>query len=167
MTKNQKIAAGTGAVLTAFVLYKYFVKKIKPIVKPLIKRGCDTNSMGCGNYGASRNHAGDHNGQDYVVTEGQPVYAPITGTITRKAYPYADDLQWQGFVIENLQYYFKVFYCIPVTGIVGTKVKAGDVVAYAQDISKKHGSAMTPHIHLEAYLKTPVGVELIDPNTLY
>ena len=112
-----------------------------------------SDSMGCGLYGAPR---GDrkHNGLDYCCDPGQTVVSPIDGKIIRVALPYAG-AKYTGLMIEGHQITITMFYISPLPYIVGKDVKAGDVVAIAQDISEKYGHGMLPHVHLR--------IDSIDP----
>ena len=125
--------------------------KFFPIVKPLAIR---SDSSGAGHYHASRSGGSrKHNGIDLLVQEGQIVYAPFDGTILRKAYPYANDKKWEGFVLKadsgNME--LKVFYVL-LTASVGNKVKKGTPIAKAQKISKKYSPSMKDHIHVEIWV---------------
>lgn len=106
-----------------------------------------SDSEGHGAYGAPRGHR-LHKGKDYEATPGQIVYAPIEGTVERYARPYADDNNYSGLVIQGEHARIKMFYVNPQVE-QGDEVKAGQVVGFAQDISKKYGSDMAPHVHLE------------------
>ena len=102
---------------------------------------------GMGSYGTSR---GDriHEGTDYLCTPGQSVVAPISGKVTRLAYPY-NDRSYGGLVIQGSSLAIKLFYIQPNSGIVGREVKQGEAIATAQDISERYSIGMKPHVHLE------------------
>ncbi len=108
-------------------------------------RGCDP--LGCGNFGAKRS-GHTHQGEDYIAKPGDPIYSPISGTVTRFARPYADDDSYSGIEIKNATHSIKIFYMMPMVSIAKT-VLAGDKIGYAQNISAKHGAAMVNHIHVE------------------
>lgn len=117
-----------------------------PIVLPKTLRECDNG--GCGYFGASRdNGTRIHKGQDYIVKEGQYIYAPFDGYIERGANPYVDDLRYKGFVFnfEN-GVKMKVFYAEPIN--MGGRFKKGDIIAIAQNISLKYPNVQN-HIHVE------------------
>lgn len=124
-------------------------------------RGCD--GFGCGGFGAKR---GDHihQGVDIPVTKGQTVYSPISGTVTRFPFPYADDTRYAGIEIKNHTYSVKIFY-IKASVPAGATIKQGQPIALAQDIAAKYGSGMTNHIHIEVR-NTQTGT-LIDPTNLF
>jgi murein DD-endopeptidase MepM/ murein hydrolase activator NlpD len=152
-------------LLTSYLLYSKSknmkLKKIKALQKI---RECDP--LGCGYFGASRGSR-DHKGIDIITTKGEPIMSPISGTVTRVAYPYAGDLKYKGLVIENDIYYVKMFYINPTIEI-GSFVKEGAVVAVSQDIAEKYDSRMQTHVHLEMYMKTQSnGLKLIDPTHLF
>ena len=116
--------------------------------------GVRSDTQGHGWYGAPRGNR-KHAGTDYVCSPKQEVVAPIDGVITRIAYPYADK-KYEGVILENEFIKLKIFYFIPITRLIGQRVRQGEVIGYAQDIRKKYGDAMVPHIHLE--------IDSIDPN---
>jgi murein DD-endopeptidase MepM/ murein hydrolase activator NlpD len=111
------------------------------------------DASGDGHYGASRSGGTrPHNGVDLLVTKGQQVFAPFSGTITKQAYPYADDRKYTGVHLTRQDgVKLKVFYMLPKTGIIGKSVNAGDIIGTAQAISEKYGPPMKDHIHLEIW----------------
>lgn len=136
-------------IASAAILLLYLVvRSNKAFASPTarnIMRGVD--NWGSGAFGASRGSR-KHEGIDYVAAPGETIYSPITGVIERPAYPYEDDLTYTGAVISNAKHEVKIFY-IALTVPVGTFVKAGDIIAKAQNIAEKYGSDMMNHIHLE------------------
>lgn len=108
-------------------------------------RLCDTH--GCGTYGAKRGNR-IHQGEDYKVAPGENVYSPITGKITRIAYPYASDMSYKGVEIKSEDYTVKIFY-MQLTVAVGTVVAAGSKIGVAQNIAAKYSPGMQNHIHVE------------------
>ena len=111
-------------------------------------QGIRNDSKGQGHYRAKRGSR-RHKGADYVCTPGQDVPAPISATIVREAIPYADDDRYSGVVLQGEHMRLKMFYLSPDRSLIGKKVKAGQVIGTAQDISQKYSPAMMPHIHLE------------------
>jgi murein DD-endopeptidase MepM/ murein hydrolase activator NlpD len=112
------------------------------------------DSQGSGKYGASRSGGTrKHNGTDFVVREGDPVFAPFDGVVTRQAYPYDNDRFYTGLHLRTLdgKTNMKIFYMKPLSAIIGKEVKKGDVIGKAQDISKKWSPKMKPHIHVEIW----------------
>lgn len=98
-----------------------------------------------------------HNGVDYECIPGQIVRAPISGTIVRKAYPYSDDVFYEGCVLENPEIQIKMFYFVP-TCKIGSWVQQGEEIGYAQNISNKYSKGnkyMTPHVHLQIEYISP------------
>ena len=124
---------------------------IYPILEPVIRM----DQAGNGYYGAPR---GDrtHSGVDYLCRPGGVVYAPVSGTVSKLGYPYADDLQWRYVQItDEAGDDHRLFYCLPVVS-AGDYVHRGDVIAEAQDISERYpDQGMNPHIHYE--VKQPDG----------
>lgn len=117
------------------------------------------DSMGSGYFGAPRGSR-THNGIDLVVEPQQGIVSPIFGNVIREAFPYASDLKWAGCLIRGTQkhegleikmFYMRLFHHIRKTLKTGHThyVFPGVPIGTAQDISKKHGEAMTPHVHFE------------------
>ena len=106
------------------------------------------DSGGSGDYGAKR---GDriHKGTDFLVVPGEKVFAPISGFVSRIAYPYTDTKAYSGLIIENSEIRVKMFYFLPFPTVIGQEVELGQEIGIAQDISKRYGGGMRPHIHLE------------------
>jgi hypothetical protein len=115
--------------------------------------------FGSGLFNAPRGKV-KHNGVDFICEPGQVVVSPIDGTVIRKAFPYANK-EYAGVLLENDFLSLKMFYFLPDKKILGLKVKQGDRLGIAQDISKLYNSKaqkMIPHIHLQ--------IETIDPMVL-
>ena len=139
----------TATILVAvYIFYKMTKHKIHfawPTTNKLV-RNCDP--YGCGNFGAGRGSR-DHLGEDFVVVENQPIYSPISGKVIRESIPYANDPTYRGILIQNERYEVKMFYLKPNLSLIGKSINAGDVVGYAQNISKKYGASMIPHVHVQ------------------
>lgn len=110
------------------------------------------DSQGQGAFGTPRSKGHQHQGVDYEVYEGQEVYAPFAGQITRLAYPYGmanGNAQWKGLVMVSTDktMELKLFYCS--SDKVGQNVLRGQRIAFAQAISKKFSPKMIDHIHAE------------------
>jgi murein DD-endopeptidase MepM/ murein hydrolase activator NlpD len=117
--------------------------------------GIRSDAGGDGHHGAPRG-ARLHDGLDLKVEVGQKILAPHDGYIRRRSYPYGDDVRWHGLVLEHKRITTTIWYMEPLENIIRREVKAGDLIGYAQDISKKEGyDKVTPHIHLR--------IENIDP----
>lgn len=134
-------------------------KAFAKITKENLDRGCDP--MGCGSFGASRGSR-KHKGIDIVAKPGETIFSPITGNVNRYPIPYAGDNRYSGIEIENATYRVMIFY-MKTTLPIGSVVLAGQPIGTAQDLTLKHGSSMTNHVHLEVYKN---GV-LIDPTDLF
>jgi peptidoglycan LD-endopeptidase LytH len=129
---------------------------------PLKNMKIRKDSKGDGAFWASR-IGRYHEGVDLVCQEGETVYSPIDGKITRKAYPYSNDRNYEGCVIfdDKTQTEVKLFYM--VTNKVGQVVKQGDEIGKCQAINRKYGGGMINHLHLEIREE---GV-LINPEEIY
>ena len=119
----------------------------------------DTDSHGSGAYGAPRGSR-THKGLDYAVPPGALILAPVTGTVTKLGYPYADDHSFRYVEVTDLggtQY--RYFYVQPLA-YVGAVVRASlDLIGFAQDLTSRY-PGITNHIHFEAKR----GREYLDPR---
>lgn len=158
MAVNKKIYYIAGAALLILLLMKN--KALASVTKNQKLRDCDP--FGCGNFGAPRGTR-KHNGIDLIVSPGQDIFSPITGKVTRIAYPYASDLSYKGLEIVNEQYKVKIFYINPTVAIPSV-VTAGQKIAEAQNIAAKYGSTMTNHVHFE--VRNALN-QVIDPTNLF
>lgn len=159
--KKPLIILGTITALILMSTKKTFAK----VTDKNTIRDCD--AYGCGHFGASRSGGTrSHNGIDMIAVPGQNIFSPITGEVTRYPYPYRSDLSYTGIEIINDIYKVKMFYVTP-TAFIGTEVKAGQVIAVAQNISAKYSPSMTNHVHLEVYKKVNNTWQLIDPTNLF
>ena len=111
--------------------------------------GLRSDSAGDGKYRARRTNAsGWHDGYDFLCHDGQKVVAPFENLlIERPWYPYRD-LSFGGLMMSNSSLQVILCYFQPLIELVGTKVKIGQTIGYAQSISKRHGSDMSDHIHM-------------------
>ncbi|UUC45590.1 M23 family metallopeptidase [Flavobacterium cerinum] len=160
--KNNYIAPVLwGITITGLAILLTMTKKAFAAIVPNQKiRGCDAH--GCGSFGASRGGR-THNGVDVVVTPGQNIVSPISGTITRFPYPYKGDFNYKGIEIKNSEYTVMIFY-MNTTVLANTKVTAGQTIGKAQNIAAKYGNGMTPHVHIE--VRDSKG-NLINPTNMF
>lgn len=163
---NKKIALWIVVIIVVATILNYiFAKGIgnnlsKKYQNPLKKMVIRQDDLGSGNFWKSRiGHY--HEGIDLECTKGETVFSPISGTIIRKAYPYATDKNFEGCVIQNDTQEVKIFYVI--SNRVGQTVKAGEAIGICQAISTKYSSAMKNHIHVEIRENGA----LINPETVY
>lgn len=154
----KKYLIGIGAAALIYLLMKPS-KSFGNVTAENLQRGCDP--LGCGHFGASRGSR-KHNGVDIIATPGESIFAPITGKVSRIAYPYANDTNYKGIEIIGADYKIKMFYLAPSVA-VGSVVMAGQVIGVAQNISAKHGQSMVNHVHLEVYDKFG---NLVNPTDL-
>ncbi|MXN90145.1 peptidoglycan DD-metalloendopeptidase family protein [Flavobacterium sp. Sd200] len=161
-TKNIYLIAGGTAALIIIILLMKNKKVFTPVTKNMKFRGYDP--LGSGAFGAHRSgNTRKHSGVDVLATPGQDIFAPISGTAVRVAYPYKDDLSYTGILIKNAEYEVKMFYLSP-TVVMGKQVTAGQKIGVAQNITAKHGAAMQNHVHFE--VRNSAGV-LIDPTNMF
>jgi murein DD-endopeptidase MepM/ murein hydrolase activator NlpD len=107
------------------------------------------DAAGSGHYGSSRGSR-THKGIDLLATPGEPVYSPGDGVVDRVTRPYLGDTRYYGVVLDIGPYTWEIHYVEPAPGIfAGARVKRGQVIGTAQDISAKYGGPMRPHIHVE------------------
>lgn len=106
--------------------------------------------LGAPRYSVSKDKHYDHEGVDFVVIPGEPVFAPENGVITTKSYPY-DTTTWKGLTyIGESGIEYKIFYAAPIENLIGKKLNKHQKFAVAQDITQKYEpSDMKPHIHVE------------------
>jgi len=114
------------------------------LVAPLIR----VDDSGDGHFGAPRGGR-THRGVDYLCRPGDPVFAPVGGTVTKLGFAYPDDLTWRYIEITDAQRnrhrFFYVFPLISVHTLVPVHLQIGT----AQDISVRYSPRMRPHIHYE------------------
>jgi hypothetical protein len=103
---------------------------------------------GSGYYHAPRGDR-EHQGVDYICEPGQSVFMPVTGKITRIAYPYSYNKRFSGVHVVGSWIELQMFYLRPDESLIGQIIEAGKIIGIAQDISKKYGDKMDPHIHLQ------------------
>lgn len=118
--------------------------------------GTRYDSEGNGDYQAPRGSR-KHVGRDYLATPGQSVVSPISGTVVRFPFPYDDTREYMGIIIQGEKIAVRLYYVSPSKNI-GDKVAAGDVIGTAQDVRKRYGDLMQPHVHFE--------IESMDPALL-
>jgi hypothetical protein len=122
------------------------------------------DAYGSGQHNASRDGGSrKHAGIDIVVSSGESVFSPISGRVVRQAFPYRNDPNYVGVVIEGTDewqgYEVKLFY---VEGLFSGPVKQGDVVGLAQDLTTKY-PGITNHIHVEVRLNRVA----LDPREIW
>ncbi len=162
---NKKIIITSIVLLVGFLAYPktksktMIAKKLKYLVPNQTIRGCD--GKGCGTFGADRGNR-KHQGIDILTFKGQQIVSPISGVVTRKSYPYANDLNFEGLLIENGVYSVYIWYITPWK-VKDQQVTAGDVIGVSQNIAEKYGSTMQTHVHITVKKN---GVT-IDPTNLF
>ena len=124
--------------------FNYFMKKFH-IVSPTGKKIIRVDRQGDGRFGAPRGHR-IHTGIDWECDVGQDTYAMIQGRVVRNTVVYEGE-NWQGIELRNDLFICRMSYLVPDLTLIGTHVMAGHRVGTAQDISKKFGGGMKPHIH--------------------
>lgn len=122
---------------------------IKAPTNKIKLRGNDPT--GHGYYGARRsNGRRKHNGVDYCVEAGEPIYACISGKV-RIGYPYVASTKMKLVEIKNKEYKVKQMYVEPVVKS-GEYVEAGDLIGYSQDVAGYHNlPAMKNHVHISVW----------------
>ncbi len=113
------------------------------ISKQLEKRISD--KWGQGHFGAPRGRR-EHTGQDYLCPPGTLVVSPVSGTVIKHGYPYADDLSFRYVRVETEDRdIHDVFYVSPSVP-VGEKVKECDVIGTSQKLGDRYPD-IDEHIH--------------------
>ena len=130
--------------------------------------GLRSDKWGDGSFGASR---GDriHEGCDVLGLPGSYVVSPVDGKVVRTGMPYGDGGPWDCYLLirEDDRTDWRLFYVIPLVGIVGTTVRKGQAVAILADVGQKYGTdpvkgRMDPHCHVEKH----VNGQKVDPEIL-
>ncbi len=84
-----------------------------------------------------------HNGLDFAVTEGTPVYAAADGSVDRSMF---DPGGYGNYVRINHGGYSTLYGHLSRANVtIGNKVRAGDVIGY----SGNTGNSTGPHLHFE------------------
>lgn len=152
-----------------FLIINWLIGKAKLVGVTVSNFGNPLKSMfirkdaqGSGAFWASR-LGRYHEGVDLLCSKGEAVFSPMAGVILRKAYPYGNDLKYEGCVIfdAKTQTEVKLFYMI--CSKVGNTVKVGEQIGYCQAISEKYGSTMKNHLHIEIRQEG----KLINPEAVY
>lgn len=160
MARKQVVIVITTVAVTVFLLSVLGNKAFAQLTANQLFRGSD--AFGSGAFGSSRDGGSrSHNGVDIVATAGQQIFSPITGTVTRIAYPYSTG-NYTGLEIVNDTYTIKIFYITPKVS-VGSQVKKGQYIATAQNIAAKY-PGITNHIHFEVYNKQG---QIINPTKMF
>lgn len=90
-----------------------------------------------------------HKGVDYRFAEGDPVFSPVDGIVTRIGWAYANDIYRLVEILSHKGYLLWRFLYIAPLVKAGDKVKRGQTIGTAQAISKRYGPNMTDHVHVE------------------
>lgn len=126
-----------------------------------------SDGMGDGAFGARRRSGGRryaHRGVDTICTPGDSVRAPMDGGVSRIGWCYAGE-DYRLVVLEHGCWECRVLYVEPLEGLMGRRVRKGEIIGFAQDVTLRGGYAaggMLPHLHTEAYQ----GGELVNPAAL-
>jgi len=122
---------------------------IPPVRNPRIRH----DGMGSGDFMANRGKR-KHPGLDLEIDEeGQDIIMPLKKAIViREFFPYYGVPFWRGVEVGNEMFICKIHYSIPIMDLIGKEVPQGEVIAHAQDISRKYSYQMKKHIHWECFL---------------
>ena len=113
------------------------------------------DEAGQGHFGADRG-ARTHRGVDFYLLPGAVLLSPVTGTITKVGYPYADDLSYRYVEVTLMSTAKHRFFYVEPEHDVGTVVQVGTRLGTAQDIVKRYPDiGMKNHVHYE--IKTNEG----------
>lgn len=109
------------------------------------------DDFGSGGFGASRGGR-PHLGADYIVSEGETIYAPFDMEVKRVSYPYEGDLSLKGIAlytkVDGVHYDGRIFYFTPDANIIGRTITKGTRIGVAQTLQKKY-PGITDHIHVQ------------------
>ncbi len=142
--------------LTLFLIIKLY--KMTTLLSPTLSNEIRDDDAGGGHYHDSRGSR-LHNGIDLVTVAMSPVYAPISGKITRIMNVYSDSDEMTGVEIlgklGTTQTFVKLFYCDIYANLIGKQVSRGQEIGIAQPIAQYHAEkgtkGMLDHIHLEVW----------------
>lgn len=129
-------------------------------------RGAD--AWGNGYFGASRGNR-PHLGADYVIEEGETVFAPFEMFIDRVSRPYIDDKNLTGIkftsTINDITYDGRMWYFVPNTSNIGVFVSKGQALGIGQNLKDRYDS-ITNHVHLQLRTRedVPSSIEQIKYN---
>ncbi|MBF0269332.1 MAG: M23 family metallopeptidase [Alphaproteobacteria bacterium] len=179
VAEHQRGAGGSGQ--NAPSVSKAELPKMQPPVAYPKIRGDD--GMGDGVFGANRDEGEkkrSHKGVDIVAKPGEPVFSPVDGKVeVRKPdptgrvnngewiEPYPDDAKKRGKlkgvgIITEEGHRVRLLYVDPdaVDLKPGQKVRAGQAIGEAQDLSTVYIKKMTNHVHVDVQK----GGVFIDPT---
>lgn len=149
MVVNKKYVVVALLLLTTITVYAMSKTKRSFFYRKMFVRGCDDG--GCGEFGASRGTR-KHLGLDIACIPDEGVVTPFDGKVIRTIDPYGDG-QYSGLKIKTTQgFVLNVMYMDPIADVVGATVRKGDLLGYAQDVSKRYTSGVKPHLHVEIEL---------------
>lgn len=127
--------------------------------------GIRSDSSGDGRFGSARGIR-THKGIDFLTRPGQPLIMPVSfGELKRIVWPYKVNGDYRGVEISGYDQGFggvtlKLMYMVPFQLKGG--ITQGSIIGWSQDVSKKHGGSMLPHVHLEVRQNG----KLFDPEIL-
>ena len=108
------------------------------------------DKYGSGAFGSSRDKGKrKHNGVDIIASPGDTVFSPVSGVVTKRGYPYADDLSFRYVEITtNNGLAVRVFYVWPAVKLEKRVVAGKTKIGLVQDLEKRY-PGITNHVHLE------------------
>lgn len=87
-----------------------------------------------------------HPATDFLTLKNEPVFAPFDGLISKQAY-FNNNRKFTGLHIVNEEgIKIKLYFMQPVAGLIGSRVKEGQIIGHAQDNSEEK---VKQHIHIE------------------
>ena len=145
-------------LLALMISILLLLRKDKPreVFNP--SRGVD--AWGSGEFGASRDGGTrPHLGVDYVVSEGDTIYAPFDMEIYSTSRPYSDSTTFTGIKyntqVNGVDFNGRMWYFIPYPNIIGSVVTKGEPIGVAQSLQPRY-PGITDHIHLQLATATNV-----------
>lgn len=116
-------------------------------------QGVRSDSGGDGKFGAPRGER-PHFGTDFLCDPGQGVVA-VTDMQYRRLVErvYVDDTTYRGMEFETPYGHLITYFYVDSSINHLEQVKAGQLVGLAQDISKKYGGGMKPHVHVQVAMR--------------
>ena len=109
------------------------------------------DAKGSGAFGAPRGSR-THVGIDLIVEPDSIVYAPVDCIVNRIGTCYNDDSSFKLIELTGFGIVHRILYVSPCVQ-PGEMLREGDIIGSAQNVSKRHGHQMIPHVHWEVIIK--------------
>lgn len=143
--------------------FGFTIRKLWPLAyaKPtgMAIRGSD--AYGSGHHDAPRGTR-KHDGADYKSIPGQQIKSPISGKISKISKPYSSGID--AMVLSGVEIVASdgttcwVWYIQPSISIVGSVVKAGDIIGIAKTLKNRYKNGITDHVHVRIHSRQGIKI---------